>query len=320
MYKIIGGDGREYGPVDAAQIQQWVLEGRADRFTRVQPEGGDWKALGELPEFAGVLAQRSQSVPPPPLAYASPVDFQQSILQREARLDIGDCLSRGWSLFAGNFGLFFVAVLILWLVQQLGVIPLIGALFYLVLAGPLIGGISIIYLKRIRGEPAAIKDMFALFGTSFLPLMLVNILTIVLSTIGFIFCFLPGLYLKVAWVFGIAVAADKQMDFWGAMELSRRVVTRKWFSVLLLMFIAFLPVVLFQSYLTMEMFQAIWPVMSEGMKAGKPDMEKIQAIVNSFASMAFTYQIVYLLTLPFASAVLMQAYEALFGPRKTPGA
>lgn len=52
MYKIIGADGKEYGPVSLEQLRQWLSEGRVNQETRVLPEGGaDWKKLGELPEF-----------------------------------------------------------------------------------------------------------------------------------------------------------------------------------------------------------------------------------------------------------------------------
>ena len=52
MYKIIGADGREYGPVSAVVLKQWIAEGRANAYTRVRPEGAtDWKKLSELPEL-----------------------------------------------------------------------------------------------------------------------------------------------------------------------------------------------------------------------------------------------------------------------------
>ena len=57
MYKIIGADGKEYGPVTTEQLRQWITEGRANAQTHVQSEGGtEWKPLGTLPEFAGVFA------------------------------------------------------------------------------------------------------------------------------------------------------------------------------------------------------------------------------------------------------------------------
>jgi hypothetical protein len=52
MYKIIGSDEKEYGPVTADQLRKWVIEGRADARTRVRGEGQDaWTPLGALAEF-----------------------------------------------------------------------------------------------------------------------------------------------------------------------------------------------------------------------------------------------------------------------------
>lgn len=71
MYKIIGADNVEYGPVSGAQIRQWINEGRANSHTRIRAEGSaDWKPLSEYPEFADVTAS---SVPsPPPILAAAP--------------------------------------------------------------------------------------------------------------------------------------------------------------------------------------------------------------------------------------------------------
>lgn len=69
MFNIIGADGKQYGPVSADQLRQWIREGRANGQSQVQPaEGGAWVPLGSLPEFAGVLA-----APVPPAAGMPPV-------------------------------------------------------------------------------------------------------------------------------------------------------------------------------------------------------------------------------------------------------
>lgn len=69
MYKIIGGDGTEYGPVDLEQIKQWIQDGRANPQTKVQPEGStEWLTLSEVPELAGLLA------PPAPAGAAPGLD------------------------------------------------------------------------------------------------------------------------------------------------------------------------------------------------------------------------------------------------------
>jgi len=60
MYKIIGADGREYGPVAFEQLQQWVAEGRANALTQtLVPGASDWKPLGALPAFTGGFAPPS---------------------------------------------------------------------------------------------------------------------------------------------------------------------------------------------------------------------------------------------------------------------
>ncbi len=54
MYKVIGGDGQEYGPVDAGQIRRWLAEGRASRASLVRHEdSNNWRALRFYPELAG---------------------------------------------------------------------------------------------------------------------------------------------------------------------------------------------------------------------------------------------------------------------------
>lgn len=53
MYRIIGADGRPYGPVSTEQLQQWIAEGRANAQTHTLAEGAaEWKPLGAMPEFA----------------------------------------------------------------------------------------------------------------------------------------------------------------------------------------------------------------------------------------------------------------------------
>lgn len=54
MFIIIGGDGKEYGPVTADQIRTWLAAGRADRDTKAKAVGSDeWRQLGDYEEFGG---------------------------------------------------------------------------------------------------------------------------------------------------------------------------------------------------------------------------------------------------------------------------
>jgi hypothetical protein len=77
MYKIVGSDGKEYGPVTSDQLRQWITQGRANADTRVLPEGADqWVLLGSLPEFG--LAPAPGTAPPPPLRTWPAAPFQTS--------------------------------------------------------------------------------------------------------------------------------------------------------------------------------------------------------------------------------------------------
>src|SRR5882672_11275448 len=52
MYKVIGADGREYGPVSAEQVRQWIADGRANAQTLIQGEDStEWKPLANFPEL-----------------------------------------------------------------------------------------------------------------------------------------------------------------------------------------------------------------------------------------------------------------------------
>jgi tetratricopeptide (TPR) repeat protein len=57
QFKIVGADGRTYGPVDAATVCKWIQQGFANSHTWVPAESrGQWKRLADFPEFAGALA------------------------------------------------------------------------------------------------------------------------------------------------------------------------------------------------------------------------------------------------------------------------
>lgn len=83
MYKIIGADQKEYGPVSADQLHQWIRDGRVNAHTRARLEsGGDWQPLSAFPEFAGAF-QAGAAAPGPAPAFVSPMAGSGS---REAAL------------------------------------------------------------------------------------------------------------------------------------------------------------------------------------------------------------------------------------------
>jgi uncharacterized RDD family membrane protein YckC len=65
MFTILGADGKEYGPVSAAKIAEWIAGGRANLQTQARRNGEtDWKTLGDFVEF-------NPAATPPPLPAGS---------------------------------------------------------------------------------------------------------------------------------------------------------------------------------------------------------------------------------------------------------
>ncbi|HEV2329520.1 MAG TPA: NINE protein [Verrucomicrobiae bacterium] len=64
MYKIIGTDGRQYGPIGVEQIRVWLTQNRVNAHTLAQSDGStEWKPLISFPELAADF-----NIAPPPVA------------------------------------------------------------------------------------------------------------------------------------------------------------------------------------------------------------------------------------------------------------
>lgn len=270
MYKIIGGDQKEYGPVSSETIRQWLNQGRANAHTRVQAQGDTaWKTLGEIPEFAALMTAPYQTAPPPPPQNPRPLPPSRPIL-------IGDCLSRGFALLSQQtatlFGATAIYILINLGITSIASIPVVGqpiALASLVIAGPLLAGLSLIFLRVKRGQNTDLGDLFWGFRNQFLQLFLAYLIIVVLLCLsalpgaallgtsvvamiasqslaipglatagaGLMLIFIPAVILAALWAFSLLLIADRRMDFWPAMELSRRAAIQRLPSILLLFII-----------------------------------------------------------------------------------
>jgi uncharacterized membrane protein len=269
MYKIIGADQKEYGPVSGEQVKRWIAEGRANAQTLVRPEGaGDWMPLASLPEFADLLGPQPGAAAAPAILAAG---LPQDLFERDYNLDIGECVSRSWDLVKSNFGILFGGVAVFMLIQGavslLGAIPVVGILVTLgsvFIMGPITGGLYLLYLKVLRGQPAEIGDLFAGFKTQMGQLVLAYLVVLLLTAasalpgaaimaypfysmihhhafdpvmgllaaLGLIVAFVPAIYLSVSWLFTLPLVIDRQMEFWPAMGASRRMVGKHWWLVL----------------------------------------------------------------------------------------
>ena len=199
----------------------------------------------------------SQAAPPPS---ASGAALAGEILAREYILGIRSCVRRGWKLLKQEFwpfiGITALFIALLGFASSMGGAVVrhgpagdnsseISSAVAMLVWGPLMGGLMFYFLKKIRHEPATVETAFCGFSAErFLHLFLAGFVTSLLTGLGFFCLVLPGIYLTIAWMFTLPLVMDKRLDFWSAMELSRKVVTKHWFKflglglVLLLLFFA----------------------------------------------------------------------------------
>src|SRR5581483_7916732 len=194
---------------------------------------------------------------------------EAELLQRDYDLDVFDCLRRGWDLFVCHFwpivGVSLLVLLanevvdeIIWMI----VFPSFGNLLVEAITNPpsgnlfsrflsadnlsriqaisvltsvvkpiFLGGLFNYYLRLIRGQKAELTDAFAGFRSAAVPLILFGLVGTLLEGLGWSLCLVPGIYLNVAWFFSVPLIMDRQLNFWAAMELSRKIVTKHWLLI-----------------------------------------------------------------------------------------
>jgi hypothetical protein len=326
MFKMIGGDGREYGPISPEQLRDWVLEQRANGQTLVQREGSTgWLPLASFPEFAEALKtawpEQPPLAPPPsplPLASADDRPFRAAPIAT-GRVSITACLGQGWGLFCRHFYLLAAACGLVWLISSgTAFVPCAGPFISLAISGPLYGGLALLVLRLIRQREARVADAFAGFGPPFATLLLVGVLTSVVSGLGLLLCLIPGLLLKALWAFALPLAADRSQSAWHAMETSRKAVSAQFPTVVGLLVLAWLPAIVFESYSIVRtatfLLEALGPVSAWTLESLRPQMEPI----GEFAvKLELQRQAVFLFNLPFAMAAVLYAYESLFGAERS---
>jgi len=152
-------------------------------------------------------------------------------MTRTANPDIAACLKEGWELYKRDPWLLSGATFIVGLINFVaGWIPFATLLTYPVL----LGGMYIMIMRLDDGERPGMSALFDALP-QFLPLVLASLAISALVFIGLILLVLPGLYLALAYGFTNLIIVERKLDFWPAMEASRRMVTEHFWNYLLLM-------------------------------------------------------------------------------------
>jgi hypothetical protein len=343
MYKIIGGDGQEYGPVSEADLCKWIAEGRLNEQSLAKAESdANFRPLSTFPEFAGALGRTACGAATPPMPN---VDWST----RDYNLDIGGCISRGWHLFTENLGILFgsSALCLFLLVVVLLVISVVAGVVantfpietrvsptFLILQscvinivmslviGPLIGGLCHIFIQTLRGQTAGVGCLFIGFQKAYPQL----IIGCVVFTLAYAFCFFPATIFQMSQLTPV-LAISEQARHGGATPEQMQEIFPKMISAFTSSIPVFLACLVPWSYLFTN-FLFIFPLIIDR------DMNFWTAIKTSWRMLHkhwFTvFGLIFLIglinfaglclcclpvffTFAFTTAACMVAYETIFG-------
>ena len=140
----------------------------------------------------------------------------------------GGYLKAGWHLFNQYPGGFIGFTALTLLIQfGLGSLPKVGWLVILI-QYPLMFGFAAVGARLKQGQSTNFSDFFEGFR-NFLTLLLLGLVTQILIILGLVLLIVPGVYLMVGYILAPWFVLDRKVDFWEAMELSRRTVQHHWF-------------------------------------------------------------------------------------------
>ena len=297
-YTVLDSSRQQLGPMSEEEVRERLKNGSVTLENLAwKPGMAEWQPLRAFTEFIDVPNTPSAQVAfnpyaPPQVEQYFPVGvgsqdmnapssvrgraLTEEVLRRDYRVDIFHCLGRGWDLvFSRDFWPIVGVSALTWLTL------VASSMCYanIVIGGPISGGVDLYFLKKIRGEDATLNTAFSGFNIAFSQLFLVYLIAALMCSLGFVLCIIPGIYLAVAYTFGRALVIDKRLEFWDAMECSRKVVTKNWFSIFGLMIVGGLFMMLGVVALLIGVF----------------------------------------VTMPIFNAALMYAYEDIFNPKTGTG-
>ncbi len=158
------------------------------------------------------------------------ISMYQDLADVQYEVHVEDWLRDGWRMFASNVGSFIVITIIMIATGFVVGLTGIGKFGLGVIMVPLAAGVGLSCLQQLRGGGFEFQDFFQGFR-QFVQLALYGLVTNIAIIVGMVLLIVPGVYLLVAYFFGWLLVADKGIDFWRAMEVSRVVAHRRWFSL-----------------------------------------------------------------------------------------
>lgn len=157
----------------------------------------------------------------------------EQVLQDGYDFEVFEMIGNGIELFKkdiGNFVLF--TLLVVGISAGLSFIPFVGSLASVVISPPLSVGYFFVADKIRRGEAYTFNNFFDGFKAPFGQLVVLSLISTILTVVGTIFCILPGIYLAIGYSLSNCILVFHKFEFWEAMEASRKVVSKNFWTFL----------------------------------------------------------------------------------------
>ncbi|MBI1746664.1 MAG: hypothetical protein HYR55_08755 [Acidobacteria bacterium] len=144
----------------------------------------------------------------------------------------GRWIGQGWNLVRSHLEI-FIALALIYIALLLAAGALVPFLGSAVLAGALVPGFFLVCLRVMAGARPQISDLFDGFKYWAAGILTVG-LTAILVSIAALFLIIPGIFVLALYLFAPLFIIEKKMEFWPAMEASRRLVLNDLFGFFLL--------------------------------------------------------------------------------------
>jgi len=155
------------------------------------------------------------------------------ILNTQINFDFGKYFERGWEIFIKNmaqyiaFTAIFIGIFLLNSLIAKG-IPGGDSILNMITSPVLTAGLYLVIYYSTKD-----KINFSQFfdgSNYFVPLLIYSVISSIFIIVGIFALVIPGIYLSVAYAFSIFFIIFHKLDFWQAMEYSRKIITKKWWS------------------------------------------------------------------------------------------
>jgi hypothetical protein len=151
-------------------------------------------------------------------------------LNASVTLHVQDYIKQGWEMFKEHIGEFVGFTLLIFVISAISSkLGFIGPFFSSAINSALFAGFVIAAFKLLSGKSFQFSDFFNGFNY-FLPLFLAGLVVGFLVSIGMVLLVIPGIYLAVGYMFTPFFIIDYRMEFWQAMETSRKIISKNWLT------------------------------------------------------------------------------------------